>query len=147
MNSPLLSLSKNAGSNPSSPIEPVEGWEFAKLCAQLGKFKASFRIAQGIQKENDNQSKGYQNHLVETVRLAAEFSEEIGDYLQAADYWDKTTRISPQDASAWHGLGLAKANLQDYYGAIQALQRGLQYEPSNLKIKLSLAEIQQCLPS
>ena len=79
------------------------------------------------------------------MRSGAEFSEEIGDHYRAAYYWEQVLQQQPQDANAWYGLGLAKANVQDFGGAQIALSRALQWEPNNSKIRSHLIEIEQFL--
>lgn len=111
--------------------------------SSLGRFKAEVASIQQQRNQGELAEAAALSQLSQTIRLAAEFAEEVGDASQAHRYWQQATQLIPQDASAWHGLGVAKANLHDYPGAAQALQQCLQLDPSNLKAKLTLAELQQ----
>ncbi|MEH2114643.1 hypothetical protein [Nostoc sp.] len=141
MISPLISVQKKAEMTASGD----DLWQTAKLFIQLGKFNQSLTIAYTATQNDPTQKKLYRQHYLETMRLGAEFAEEISDYQRAAYYWEQVTQQSSQDVTAWHGLGIAKANLQDYCGAEMALHRALQITPGNQKIKQHLIEIQQLL--
>lgn len=127
-------------------LEPSSGssaWETVDLCRQLGKFHQSLSLAYGLVQQDSSQQQRYHQHYVETMKLGAEFAEEIGDHHRAAHYWEQLVQQVPNHFHAWHGLGLAKANLQDFRGAEVALSRALQLEPNNLKVRSQLSEVQQ----
>ncbi|MBD1803878.1 hypothetical protein H6F98_00090 [Microcoleus sp. FACHB-SPT15] len=140
MRSPIVSLQQL-----DSDLSVSNLWAAAKLCLQMGRLNQSLTIAYSAAQQDPTQQQLYKNHYVEVVKLGAEFAEEIGDYSRAAYYWEQLTQQLPQDASAWHGLGLAKANLQDYRGAEMALNKCLQLEPENQKARSHFIEIQQML--
>ncbi|MFB2917919.1 tetratricopeptide repeat protein [Aerosakkonema funiforme] len=140
MISPLVSIQQL---NSKSSISEL--WIVAKEYLKLGKLNQSLTIAYAAVQKDPSQQQLYKKHYIESVRLGAEFAEEIGDYSRSAYYWEQLTQQLPQDAGAWYGLGLAKANLQDYQGAEIALNRVLQLEPGNQKTRLHLREIQQLI--
>ena len=140
MLSPTVSLQKLNASTPNSDI-----WNAAKLSLQIGKFNQSLMIAYSTVQKDPNQQQIYKKHYIEVMKLGAEFAEEIEDYHKAAYYWEQLTKQVPNDGNAWHGLGLAKANLQDYQGAMMALNKALQLEPTNQKIRSQLLDIKQMI--
>ncbi|MBW4433338.1 MAG: tetratricopeptide repeat protein [Pelatocladus maniniholoensis HA4357-MV3] len=141
MLSPLLAL-QHLQINTS---EISELWQAAKLSLKLGRLNQSLTIAYNAVQKNPAQQQLYHQHYIESMRLGAEFAEEIGDNQRSAYYWEQVTQQVPQDAIAWHGLGIAKANLQDYQSAEFALSRALQLEPGNQKIRMHLTEVRQLL--
>lgn len=141
MRSPLVSIQKlNAASTPTAEI-----WQTAKLCLKLGRLNQSLAVAYNVAQKDTSSQQIYREHYIEAVKLGAEFAEEIGDYGKAAYYWEQLTQHQPKDAVAWYGLGIAKANLEDYRGAQKALNQSLQLEPGNVKARNYLREIQQLL--
>jgi Flp pilus assembly protein TadD len=139
MYSPLLELQRLQ----VNTSEISDFWQAAKLYLKLGKVNQSLAIAYSTVQKNAAQQQLYNQHYVESVRLGAEFAEEIGDNHRAAYYWELLTRHLPQNATAWHGLGIAKANLQDYQSAEIAFNRALQLEPGNEKVKIHLAQVRR----
>jgi cytochrome c-type biogenesis protein CcmH/NrfG len=131
----------------SHPVDqaPETGWQLAELYLRLGKFSQSLQLAYHLVQRDPNQNDRYLNHQNRAMRSAAEFAEEVGDTHRAAYYWQQVTQQQPQDAIAWHGLGLAKANLQDFHSAQSALVRSLQLEPNNQKARSQLVEIERLL--
>lgn len=111
----------------------------------MGKFNQSLTLAYRAAQQDPSQQQQYQIYYLETVRLAAEFAEEIDDYPRAAYYWEQVAQQQPQNGDAWYGLGLAKANLGDFNGAKGALSRCLQLQPGNERARSHLQEIQQSL--
>jgi tetratricopeptide (TPR) repeat protein len=140
MISPIIPIQKLDSTTPNSDL-----WIAAKVCLKLGKLNQSLTIAYAAVQKDPTQQQLYKKHYTESVQLGAEFAEEIGDYSRAAYYWEQLTQQLPQDANAWYGLGLAKANLQDYQGAEIALNRVLQLEPGNQKARAHLREINQLI--
>ncbi len=139
MKSPLSDF-QNLNSSDVSQL-----WQLSQLYRQLGKIQASLSFAyNAIQKETNSQQR-YRNYYLETIRLGAEFAEEIEDYPRAVYYWEQLVQQQPDNFSAWYGLGLAKANIEDYQGAEMALTRAFQLEPTHQKVRSHLAEIQQLL--
>lgn len=126
-------------------LPPSPTWPIAELYLSLGRFNQSLHIAYNLVKLDPSQQSRYLNHQQRCMRSGAEFSEEIGDHYRAAYYWEQVLQQQPQDANAWYGLGLAKANVQDFGGAQIALSRALQWEPNNSKIRSHLIEIEQFL--
>jgi Tfp pilus assembly protein PilF len=118
-------------------------WVRVEFCRQLGKFHQSLSLAYSLVQNDSSQQQRYQQHYVESMKLGAEFAEEIGDHHRAAHYWEQLTQQMPNHFHAWHGLGLAKANLQDFRGAEVALSRALQLEPTHPKVRSQLSEVQQ----
>jgi cytochrome c-type biogenesis protein CcmH/NrfG len=98
-------------------------------------------MAYSLLQNDPSQQQRYQQHYVESMRLGAEFAEEIGDRYRTAHSWEQLTQHMPNHFHAWHGLGFAKANLQDYRGAEVGLARALQLEPTNLKVHGQLSEV------
>ncbi|MBW4630876.1 MAG: tetratricopeptide repeat protein [Iphinoe sp. HA4291-MV1] len=141
MNSPLIAIQKIS----KGSTQLAELWQASKLCLKLGRLNQSLTIAYSAAQKNPAQQQLYNQHYLESMRLGAEFAEEIGDNQRAAYYWEQLTQQLPQDSTAWHGLGIAKANLQDYPSAERALNRALQIEPGNQKVRMQLAEVRQRL--
>lgn len=140
MRSPIVSIHElNAAAAPS------DIWQTAKLCLKLGRLNQSLTLAYNAVQKDTSYQQNYRNYYIETVKLGAEFAEEIGDYRKAAYYWEQLTQYQPKDAVAWYALGIAKANLEDYRGAEKALDRSLQLEAGNVKARNYLREIQQIL--
>lgn len=140
MLSPTISLQTINENTSTSDI-----WKAAKLTLQIGRFNQSLIIAYSIFQKDPNQQQMYRDHYIQVMKLGAEFAEEIEDYHKAAYYWEQLTKQLPNDVNAWHGLGLAKANLQDYQGAIIALTQALKLQPGNQKIRDHLLDIKQML--
>jgi tetratricopeptide (TPR) repeat protein len=140
MLSPTVSLQKI---NPNTSAAEI--LNAAKLSLKLGRFHQSLMIAYSAVQQDPNQQQIYKNHYIQVMRLGAEFAEEIEDYHKAAYYWDNLTKQIPNDGDAWYGLGIAKANLQDYQGAIVALNQASKLQPGNQKIRSMLIEVQQIL--
>ena len=138
MRSPLLP-------SQSAPRSTESVWETVDLYLKLGKFNQSIQIAYSLLQTDSTQQSRYLMHQKHCMRLGAEFAEEIGDHRQAAYYWEQILQQQPQDVNAWYGLGLAKANFQDFRGAQIALSRALQWEPNNSKIRSHLIEVEKCL--
>jgi Flp pilus assembly protein TadD len=124
-------------------LDQSPSWNLAELYLNLGRFTQSLEVAYALVQRDGAQSDRYILHQWRTMRLGAEFSEEMGDTHRAAYYWEQVVQQEPQDAYAWYGLGLAKANLQDFYGAKVSLAQALSLEPRDLKIRTSLAEIEK----
>lgn len=122
-------------------------WNLAELYLSLGRFNQSLHIAYSLVKQDPSQSDRYLLHQQRVMRSGASFAEEVGDHNRAAYYWEQVTQQQPQDSSAWHGLGLAKANLNDFRGAQFALARSLQINPNNGKVRSQLLEIETLLGS
>ncbi|MBK1990143.1 tetratricopeptide repeat protein [Sphaerospermopsis aphanizomenoides BCCUSP55] len=140
MLSPTVSLQK-INSNTSA----AEIWNAAKLNLKLGRVHQSLMIAYSAVQKDPNQQQMYNKYYIQVMRLGAEFSEEIEDHHKAAYYWEQFTKQIPNDGNAWYGLGIAKANLQDYQGAIIALNQAVKLQPENQKIRSMLIKIQQML--
>lgn len=140
MLSPTVSLQKISSNTSTSDI-----WNAAKLSLKLGRGQQSLMIAYSAVQQDPNQQQMYKNHYIQVMRLGAEFAEEIEDHHKAAYYWDQLTKQTPNDGNAWYGLGVAKANLQDYQGSIIALNQALNLQPANQKIRSMLIEVQQIL--
>ena len=120
-------------------------WPLAELYLSLGRFNQSLHIAYGLVKLDPSQSDRYLQHQQKVMRLGAGFAEEVGDIHRAAYYWEQVVKQSPQDSQAWDGLGLARANLQDFHGARDALGRSLQIDPNNQRVRSQLLEVEQML--
>jgi cytochrome c-type biogenesis protein CcmH/NrfG len=126
-------------------LDQSPSWNLAELYLNLGRFTQSLELAYALVQRDGTQSDRYIHHKRQTMRLGAEFSEEVGDMHSAAYYWEQVVQQEPQDTYAWYGLGLAKANLQDFYGAKVALSQALSLEPGDLKIRASLADVEKIL--
>lgn len=143
MISPLMLVQKLSADSATT----AEIWDISKFCLQIGRLNQSLTIAYSVVQKDPDQQQLYRERYIESVRLGAEFAEEIGDYHRAAYYWEQLTKQLPQEITGWHGLGVAKANLQDYRGAEIALNRCLQLQPGNQQVRSHLAKIQQLLQS
>jgi tetratricopeptide (TPR) repeat protein len=140
MKSPLLLLQTNDSQLSTSTI-----WQMAKLYLKLGQFNQALMLAYSLTQKDLSQQKNYQQFYSEAIKLGAEFAEEIEDFQRAAYYWEQLAKQNSQDADIWYGLGIAKANLQDYPGSINALNRCLQLNPDHPKAGSRLLEVQQLL--
>jgi Flp pilus assembly protein TadD len=135
MQSPLA-LATASTSNP---------WSTVNLYLQLGRLNQSLQLAYGLAQQDTSQQQRYLNHQNNVIRQGAEFAEEIGDYSRAIHYWNQVLQCNPNQGDAWYGLGLARANLQDYSGAEAAMQEALQLAPGDPKIQSHLANLQSLL--
>ncbi len=117
-------------------------WQAASLCLKLGRLNQSLALAYSIVQQDVSQQQFYTEHSLKAIKLGAEFAEEVGDHAKAVFYWEQLTKQSPQSAEAWYGLGIAKANLQDYRGAEASLSQALRLEPQNQKVRQQLLTIQ-----
>lgn len=115
----------------------------AKTYQQIGRFNQSLAVAYSATQKDSDLQKQYQAHYIETIKLGAEFAEEIGNHHLAAHYWEHLIKYQAKNSDAWHGLGIAKANLKDFSAAQQALAKCLQIQPNNHKVRNQLQEIQQ----
>jgi tetratricopeptide (TPR) repeat protein len=118
-------------------------FKIAKTYQEIGRFNQSLAIAYNAYQKEQNLQQQYQQHYIETIKLGAELAEEIGNHQQAAYYWEQLVKYQPNNSNAWHGLGLAKANLQDYTTAEQALNKCLKLQPDHQKVRSQLQEIQK----
>jgi Flp pilus assembly protein TadD len=127
----------------------TECWQLVKTYLKLGRFNQSLQLAYTLTQRDASQIPAYNNHQLTLLQLAAEFSEEIENFHQAAYYWEQITKQQPQNADAWYGLGIARANLgSDYLPSAEiALQQALNINPGNQRIQQNLANIQSILRS
>jgi Flp pilus assembly protein TadD len=130
---------------PTTPS--TECWKLIQLYLKLGRFNQSLQVAYALVQRDPGQLQAYNNHQLSLLRLGAEFAEEVENFHQAAYYWEQITKQQPQDADAWYGLGLARANLGSSYlpGAETALIQALKLNPNNPRIQQNLANIQSIL--
>lgn len=141
MQSPLiLAEESNKGIQPIS-----QQWQTAQLYLQLGRLNQSLQFAYSLVQRDATQQQQYLQHQSQTIRIGAEFAEEIGDHARAVYYWEQLTRQTPQDSEAWYGLGIAKANLQDFQGAASDFQQVLRLSPGHQRARSYLQEVQECL--
>lgn len=120
-------------------------WNTAHLYLSLGRLNQAMNLAYEVMQKDATQQEAYLSFSLKAMRLGAEFGEEIEDPSKAAFYWEQITQRQPQNAEAWYGLGVAKANLQDFRGAEACLMRALQIDPNNPKIRNMLQEVQKQL--
>ena len=120
-------------------------WSTAYLYLSIGRLNQAMNLAYEVMQKDATQQEAYLSFSLKAMRLGAEFGEEIEDYVKAAFYWEQITQRQPQNAEAWYGLGVAKANLQDLRGAEACLMRSLQIDPTNQKIRNMLQEVQKQL--
>jgi tetratricopeptide (TPR) repeat protein len=71
------------------------------------------------------------NYLAWTT-VGNQFALE-GDYQQATNYLNHSLALRPDDATSWHGLGLALAALEKSPEAENALQTSIKLEPRNVQ--------------
>jgi tetratricopeptide (TPR) repeat protein len=141
MQSPLIITEQS-----NKEIQPIsQQWQIAQLYLQLGRLNQSLQFAYSLVQQDAAQKQQYLQHQSQTIRIGAEFAEEIGDHAKAAYYWEQLTRQAPRDSEAWYGLGIAKANLQDFQGAANAFQQVLRLSPGHQKARSYLQEVQGCL--
>ncbi len=117
-------------------------WNTAHLYLSIGRLNQALTLAYEVVQKEPTQQEIYLNFCLKAMRLGAEFAEESEDYVKAAFYWEQITQRQPQNAEAWYGLGIAKANLQDYRAADAYLRRSLQIDPNNQKMRNMLQGIQ-----
>lgn len=130
-----------------SPLALIDSvnWNTAQLYLSIGRLNQALTIAYEVVQKEPTQQETYLNFCLKAMRLGAEFAEEIEDHGKAAFYWEQITQRQPQNAEAWYGLGIAKANLQDYRAADAYLRRSLQIDPNNSQIRDRLQKIQAYL--
>jgi tetratricopeptide (TPR) repeat protein len=120
-------------------------WNTAHLYLSLGRLNQALTLAYEVVQKEPTQQEVYLNFCLKAMRLGAEFAEEIEDHGKAFFYWEQITQRQPQNAEAWYGLGIVKANLQDYHAADAYLRRSLQIDPNNSQIRDRLQKIQAYL--
>ncbi|MEI6065688.1 MAG: tetratricopeptide repeat protein [Pseudanabaena sp. ELA748] len=120
-------------------------WNTANLYLTIGRLNQALTLAYEVVQKEPTQQETYLNFCLKAMRLGAEFAEEIEDHGKAAFYWEQITQRQPQNAEAWYGLGVAKANLQDFRAADAFLRRALQIDPNNPKIRDMLQKVQSHL--
>lgn len=140
MRSPLISLQTN-----HSELSTATVWQTAQFYLKLGNFNQALTLAYALSQKEVSQQKNYQQFYTEVMKLGAEFAEEIEDFQRAVYYWEQLVKQNSQDADIWYGFGIAKANLQDYPGSINALNRCLQLKSDHPKARSRLLEIQQLI--
>jgi tetratricopeptide (TPR) repeat protein len=130
-----------------SPLALIDSvnWNTAQLYLSIGRLNQALTIAYEVVQKEPTQQEMYLNFYLKAIRLGAEFAEEVDDHGKAAFYWEQITQRQPQNAEAWYGLGIAKANLQDYRAADAYLRRSLQIDPNNSQIRDRLQKIQAYL--
>ena len=136
MLSPLLMLESKDGESAQ------DLWQAAELCLKLGRITQSMKFAHDAVKK-DSSLGNYNAFHLNVLKLAAELYEEVGNYNNAMFYWQKLTESSPQDFEAWHGLGVALANLERYREADTALVTALNIQPQNQKVQSLRTQIRQ----
>ena len=140
MKSPLILLPTD-----NNQLSTATVWQTAKFYLKLGYFNQALTLAYSLSQKDISQQKNYQQFYTEAIKLGAEFAEEIEDFQRAVYYWEQLAKQNSQDADIWYGLGIAKANLQDYPGSINALNRCLQLKPDHPKARSRLMEIQSLI--
>lgn len=111
-------------------------WNTAHLYLSIGRLNQAMNFAYEVMQKDPTQQEAYLNFSLKAMRLGAEFGEEIEDHVKAAFYWEQISQRQPQNAEAWYGLGVAKANLQDFRGAEACLMRAVQLDPTNQKYEM-----------
>lgn len=66
--------------------------------------------------------------------------ERMGNIIEARDYYQKSTRLNPNLAEAWFGIGLTYEKELKMKDAMNYYKRALIMEPENTEYLLSLAE-------
>lgn len=61
-----------------------------------------------------------------------------GSYQRAADAFNTSTQLDPENADAWQGLGRAYSGLNEYADAIRAFRRASELKPGDVHILLDL---------
>lgn len=64
-----------------------------------------------------------------------------GEYADAAHALDAVLKLSPDDVSAWHDLGMVRARLGDPAGAETAFRRSIELRPAIPLSRLALAAL------
>jgi tetratricopeptide (TPR) repeat protein len=141
MQSPIALLSSTTATTQA----PTSLWRVSDLYLKLGRVSQSLNLAYRVVQQDHSQQQQYRNHHLEALQLGAEFADEIGDYPRSVFYWEQLIQQTPQNADVFYGLGIAKANVQDYRGAAAALAQTLQLQPSHEKARSHLQEIQGLL--
>jgi len=129
MLSPLLMLEAKDGESAQ------DLWQAAELCLKLGRITQSMQFAHRAVQKDSSLGNAYNAFYLDTLKLSAELYEEVGNFNNAVFYWQQLTKSSPQNFEAWHGLGVALANLENYGEAVAVLQNALKLQPQNQKVR------------
>ena len=73
------------------------------------------------------------------LRLGAYFAQESDRLERAADLYRRIVAEAPDDWSSWNNLGNTLGSLEDYDGAIAALERAAAKQPDDRTIAINLA--------
>ncbi|WP_309750661.1 sulfotransferase [Novosphingobium sp.] len=73
------------------------------------------------------------------LRLGAYFAQESDRLDRAADLYRRIVANAPDDWSSWNNLGNTLGSLEDYDGAIAALERAAAKQPGDRTIAINLA--------
>ena len=77
--------------------------------------------------------------------VAAQGLMALQRFAEAATRLEALAAVAPETGEAWIRLGMCRANLGDTAGAVEALERGLQWSPASFIARLLLAEGLQAL--
>jgi tetratricopeptide (TPR) repeat protein len=87
-------------------------------------------------------------HDPKTIAFArheyAETLETWGEVPAAIMQLDAIVKVMPDDAHAWHDLGILRQKEHDITGAIDALEHAKKLVPRMLKVRIALAAARQC---
>lgn len=73
------------------------------------------------------------------MQLAAYFAQEAEDYARSAALYRQIVSVKPDDFSAWNNLGNALGSLEDFDGAIAALEKAAKLIPADRAVRINLA--------
>lgn len=83
---------------------------------------------------------GMYYRVLSNVYIQQAFADAKANNLQNAAYWfEKASRIYPQDPEIWYNLGGAAFSLHDYAKAKMAFEKCLQLNPNHQQAKIGLA--------
>ena len=90
------------------------------------------------------QAKGQAPDDISRARAARAYGRALifwGEYDGASAELTEVTRLTPDDAGAWHDLGLVRHRNGDLSGAESALRRSIQARPRDPRSRIALAAL------
>ncbi len=144
----LLGLGRILAAGAGTPAQALEAHRAAKAAAptamEPGLALAQYLMNQGQQAEAitllDEMRQTRPNELA-ILDLLAAANAQSGNRNRAMEILDSMLKINPSSAAIYYRIGDLRASLNDYPGAVAALNKASELQPKNLESRAALAGV------